>query len=158
MNQEPIDVLREAWRAGLVEFLSMDEVGEKSQLTNLLQVIRNVRYHNLLREGKNESFVRRVYDDIRNVPDFYLLFMSAATTFNLALGDIEGSLDYFCARVIQYSDKSNVVDQMTLSRRAPDTALKTILQQNQWLFMPLLASTLESVTIEVMLAMGRKAQ
>lgn len=155
MSQTPLEVLQNAWRAGLVEFVSLDPVGEKSQLSNLLQIIKNIRHHSLLREGKNESFVRRVYDDLRNIPEFYLQYMSAATTFNLALGDIEGSIEYLTKRVIQYSDKSNVIDKNTLSLRAPNEALGTILQQNQWLFMAIVGSLSERVTLDVLMELGR---
>lgn len=156
MIQHPMEILQNAWRIGLTEFIAIDPVGEKSHLTSLFQVIANIRYHHLLREGKNESFVRRVYDDIRSIPDFYTKVMSAATTFNLTLGDMNGSIDYFCEHLELYSDKSNVVDNMTLSRKAPTEALKTILQQNQWLLMLLVGSVSETVSVAVVMETGRK--
>lgn len=156
MTPTTIEALRDAWRVGLTEFISTDVIGEKSQLSNLFLVIKNIRYHNLLREGKNETFIRKVYDDIRNVPDFYVQLMSAATAFNLMLPDQVGAVEYFLERAIVYSADSAIVDKDTLERRAPDTALKSIVQKNLWLFMLLVASTLEQVTLEVVVANGRK--
>lgn len=156
MTPTLIENLENAWRVGLAEFISQDPMDkEKSYLTSLLGVVANVRIHNLLREGKPESFVRRVYDDIRGVPNFYLQYMSAATTFMLALENPEETMQLFCKRVELYTDKSTVVDNTTLQRKAPTTALTDILSKNPWLFMACVGSTLERATIEVLVANGR---
>ncbi|WDS62239.1 hypothetical protein [Pseudomonas phage D6] len=156
MTQPLIDSIRRAWVEGLEEFLSTDPVGGKSLLPNLTAVIGNIRIHQLLREGKNESYVRRVYDDIRNIPDFYTLFMSAVSAFMLQLDQPHAAMEYFSNRVEVYTDKSGVVDATTLSRRAPTGTLLAILTENPWLFMLLVASTHERDTIAVLVKHGLK--
>ncbi|QBJ02730.1 hypothetical protein MZD04_gp204 [Pseudomonas phage Psa21] len=150
MTDRLIDSIRQAWVEGLEEFITLNPVGDKSLLPNLVDVIQKIRIHHLLREGKNESFVRQVYDNIRNLPEFYTLLMSATTSFTLQLDDIPQAVAYFISRVELYSDKSNVVDTTTIQRRAPTGALSTILLDNLWLFMLLVASTHERDTVTVL--------
>lgn len=150
-----IEELEAAWRAALTEFIALDPLDEKSQFDSLMLVIRNIRFHQLLREAKNDSFVRRVYDDIRPIPEFFSAVMSAATTFNMNIANLPQTIQWFAERAELYTDKSAVVDTTMLSRRAPRTALTTLLEQNPWLLMLLVGSTLERVTIEVTLATGK---
>jgi hypothetical protein len=154
MNPRLTDSIRKAWVEGLEEFIALNPVGEKSMLTNLIQVITNIRVHHLLREGKNESFVRRVFDDIRNIPEFYILLMSATTSFMQELDDVTGAINHFCFRTDMYNTKSNVVDTTTLSRQAPVGSLAAILTDNPWLFMLCAASTLERDTVGVLVKHG----
>jgi hypothetical protein len=154
MTTRLTDSIRHAWMEGLEEFITLNPVGEKSMLANLIQVITNIRIHQLLREGKNESFVRRVYDDIRNIPEFYTLLMSATTSFMQELDDVGAAINHFCFRTDLYNGKSNVVDATTLSRQAPVGALATILSENPWLFMLCVASTLERDTVTMLVKHG----
>lgn len=154
MNPRLIDSIRNAWVEGLEEFLSLSPVAEKSLTPNLLQVIANIRLYDLLREGKAESFVRRVYDDIRSLPDFHHMFMSATTTFVTQLDDVDKAIDYFCARVDVYTENTQIVDSNLKARRAPTGALATLLKDNLWLFMVLVASVHNRDTIAVMVRNG----
>jgi len=156
MNPSLIDSIRQAWMEGLEEFLALNPVNDKSMLPNLVSAISNIRVHHLLREGKNESFIRRVYDDIRNIPDFYILFMSAVSAFMLQLEQPAAAIDYFCNRIELYTDKSGIIDHTTLSRRAPTGTLKAILSENPWLFMLLVASTHERDTVSMLVKHGLK--
>lgn len=150
MNERLTDSIRKAWMEGLEEFIALNPVGEKSMLPNLIQVISNIRVHQLLRESKNESFVRRVYDDIRNIPEFYLLLMSVTTSFLQELDDVGAAIKHFCFRTDLYNEKSNVVDATTIQRQAPVGALAAILTDNPWLFMLCVASTLERDTVTLL--------
>lgn len=154
MNPRLTDSIRKAWMEGLEEFIALNPVGPKSMLPNLVQVITNIRVHHLLRESKNESFVRRVYDDIRNIPEFYILLMSATTAFMQEIDDVKGAVNHFCFRTDMYTDKSNVVDATTLHRQAPTGTLAAILADNPWLFMLCVASTLERDTVTVLAKHG----
>jgi hypothetical protein len=157
MTVRLIESIRNAWVEGLEEFLALNPTGEKSLLPNLVQVISNIRIHQLLREGKNESFIRRVYDDIKNIPDFYNILMSSTSAFMLELEyPLSDCITFFTQRIEMYSDKSNVVDHVTLSRRAPTGTLTTILSENPWLFMLLVASTHERDTIRTLIEHGIK--
>lgn len=154
MNQTMIQNLQEAWRAALEEFLVITPTGDKSLVPNLQQVILNIRYHNLLREGKNEIFIKKVYNDIRNIPDLYSAVMSMSTAFNLELADVAGAIKFFCQRASVYTPATNVVDNLTLDRKAPVEALEKILGDNPWLFMLCFASTQERLTLRVMVESG----
>lgn len=158
MTQTMIQNLQEAWRAALEEFLVVTPVGEKALWANLQQVIFNIRYHSLLREGKNEVFVKKVYNDIRNIPDFYAAVMSMATAFNLELADTVGAIKFFCQRASVYTPSTNVVDNLTLGRKAPVEALEKILGDNPWLFMLCFASTQERLTLRVLAESGLNAK
>jgi hypothetical protein len=156
MTTRLIDSIRHAWVEGLEEFLALNPVGEKSLLSNLIQVIANIRIHQLLREGKNESYIRRVYDDIRNIPEFYILLMSATSAFMLDLELPTDCVHYFCQRIEMYTDDSGVIDHTTLQRRAPTGTLAAILKENPWLFMLLVASTHERDTVATLAKAGIK--
>ena len=148
--------IQEAWIAALTEYVALNPVGEGSMIPNLIDVIRQVRTHHLTREAKNETFRSKVYEDIRNIPAFYTLFMSAATTFNLALPDQYAAIEFFSQRCEVYKVSSNVVDNGVLGSKAPPEALTTILKENPWLFMLLYASTQERITVATLASNGYK--
>lgn len=139
--------LTEAWLGAVDEFLALNPSGEKSLVSNLAVVIKKIRDQHLLQEAKNEQFVKLVYNEIRNIQDFYNIIMSMASAFMMNINNIDDAIGYFCRRVDLYSPKSGIVDTGLLERRAPDMTLATILGQNPWLFMLCYASTQERLTV-----------
>lgn len=147
MTEPMIEQLQAAWMAAVDEFIAINPDGPKSMLSNLVTVIKKIRDTQLIIEAKNELFVRHIYGDIRNIQDLHILVMSMTTTFMSELAEPVAALDYFCYRAMPYTEKSNVVDNNTLSRKAPVGALGAILADNPWLFMLCFASTQERLTV-----------
>lgn len=154
MTTPLIESIRHAWREALREFIALSPVGEKSLVGNLLEVITSIRTHQLLREGKPESIVRRVFNDVRNVLDFYLIVMSVATTFKSQIEDYEAAISHLTNSFNLYAEDSSVVDKATLQKRAPNGAINGILSDNHWLVMLFAASLHSRDTLTVLLESG----
>lgn len=147
MTDTVILTIQKAWEAALDEFIALNPSGEKSMLNNLTEVIKKIRHRNLLREGKDATFIRDVYNDVRNLQDFYLLVMSMATTFCLELPDYAEAISYFCNRASIYTVNSGIVDQDSIQRKASVETMIKILTDNPWLFMLCVASTQERLSV-----------